>query len=68
MPSIYEELIFLGDRLEQNQTAAAKLTIIAKRSEVTYNTHKSTQKSKELDRKYKFKKGEECNERASDKT
>ena len=32
------------------------------------STYKSTQKSKESDRKYKFKKGEEHSKRASDKT
>ena len=68
MPSIYKELIFLRDWLEQNQTAAVKLIIITKGLEAIYNIYKNTQKSKELDRKYKFKKGEEHNKRASNET
>ena len=52
--------------MEQNQTAAAKLTITAKRSELTYNTHKNAQKSKGPDKKHKFKKNKEYNKRASD--
>ena len=54
--------------MKQNQSIAVKLIITAKGLEVTYNIYKNMQKSKELNKKYKFKKGEEHNERASDKT
>ena len=67
MSFIYKKLISLRDQLEQNQTATVKLIITAKRSEATYNIYKSIQKSKELNKKHKFKKDEEYNKRASDK-